>query len=83
MFADTPLVQNLTNPHYIEILLDGKANLEERFAKIESTQVRAELCKKQKLPRKIPAKIKKIIIRPGFPELITKLFRKQILVLAN
>ena len=83
MLADTPLVQNLTNPHYIDILLDGKANLEDRFAEIEITQVREELCNEQKLPRKIPAKIKKIIIRPGFPELITKLFRKHILVLAS
>jgi hypothetical protein len=83
MLADTPLVQNLTNSHYIDILLDGKANLEDRFAEIEITQVREELCNEQKLPRKIPTKIKKIIIRPEFPELITKLFRKHILVLAS
>ena len=83
MLADTPLVKNLTNPHYIDILLDGKANLQERFAEIEITKVREELCNAQKVPRKIPAKIKKIIIKPGFPELVTKLFRKHILVLAN
>lgn len=83
MLADTPLVKNLTNPYYIDILLDGKANLQERFAAIEITKVRKELCNAQKFPQKIPAKIKKIIIKPRFPELITKLFRKQILVLAN
>ena len=83
MLADTPLVKNLTNPHYIDILLGGKATLQERFAEIEIAKVREELCNAQKVPRKIPAKIKKIITNPGFPELVTKLFRKQILVLAN
>ena len=32
MLADTPLVKNLDNPDYMEMLLDGKANLEELFA---------------------------------------------------
>ena len=35
MLADTPLVKNLSNPAYMEILLDGKSNLEELFAEIE------------------------------------------------
>jgi hypothetical protein len=34
MLADTPLVRNLDNPNYMKILLDGKANLEELFAKL-------------------------------------------------
>jgi hypothetical protein len=34
MLADTPLVKNLDNPQYMEILLNGKANLEELFADI-------------------------------------------------
>ncbi len=32
MLADTPLVRNLVNSDYMEILLDGKENLEELFA---------------------------------------------------
>ena len=32
MLADTPLVKNLDNPAYMEILLDGKKSLEELFA---------------------------------------------------
>ncbi len=80
MLADTPLVNNLTNPHYIVILLDGKATLQERFAEIEITKVREELCNAQKVPQKIPTKIRKIIIKPGFPELVTKLFLKHILI---
>lgn len=32
MLADTPLVKNLDNPDYMEILLDGKESLEKLFA---------------------------------------------------
>lgn len=34
MLADTPLVKNLDNHKYVEMLLDGKASLEELFAEI-------------------------------------------------
>jgi hypothetical protein len=39
MLADTPLVKNLDNPHYVKILLDGKANLEELFAELGATHL--------------------------------------------
>jgi hypothetical protein len=39
MLADTPLVKNLDNPHYMKILLDGKANLEELFAELGATHL--------------------------------------------
>ena len=39
MLADTPLVKNLDNPDYMEILLDGKSSLEELFAGIDSNSV--------------------------------------------
>ena len=39
MLADTPLVKNLDNPRYIEILLNGKSNLEDLFADIGSLQL--------------------------------------------
>jgi hypothetical protein len=35
MLADTPLVKNLSNPDYMDILLDDKSSLEELFASIE------------------------------------------------
>jgi len=80
MLADTPLVKNLTNPHYIDLLLDDKSTLQERFAEIDITIVRKELYNAQMPPGKIPASIKKIIIKPGFPKLITNLFLKYALV---
>ena len=40
MMAQTPLVKNLDNPQYMEIILNGKASLAERFAEIDIIQVR-------------------------------------------
>jgi len=37
MLADTPLVKNLSNPHYMHILLDGRPNLEALFADLDRT----------------------------------------------
>lgn len=37
MLADTPLVKNLDNPAYMEVLLNGKTSLEERFAELDAT----------------------------------------------
>ncbi len=37
MLADTPLVKNLDNPAYMEVLLDGKKSLEELFAGLTTT----------------------------------------------
>jgi hypothetical protein len=39
MLADTPLVKNLDNPHYMKILLDRKTNLEELFAELGTTHL--------------------------------------------
>jgi len=39
MLAATPLVKNLDNPAYMDILLDGKANLEELFADQGATKL--------------------------------------------
>jgi hypothetical protein len=35
MLADTPLIKNLDNPKYLDMLLDGKKKLEELFADID------------------------------------------------
>lgn len=39
MPGDIPLVKNLDNPDYMNILLDGKANLEELFAELGTTHL--------------------------------------------
>ena len=74
MLADTPLVKNLENAQYMELLLDEKATLEELFANIDAGTVQKQLLDAQKNPEKIPAKIKKIIAMPEFPQIITNIF---------
>lgn len=41
--ADTPLVQNLNNSKYIEMILNGCQNLEERFSQIDAHLVQEEM----------------------------------------
>jgi hypothetical protein len=60
ILAETPLVKNLENKEYLNIILNGKERLEERFAEIDGKIVREELLK-QKDTERIPPKIKKII----------------------
>jgi hypothetical protein len=70
MLAETPLVKNLENRQYLDILLDGKSTLEEVFANIDSRSVREELQTANNPLDQVPAKIKKMIAKPIFPDLI-------------
>lgn len=76
MIADTPLVRNLENPRYLQILLNGQPTLEARFAPIDVERVRAELQPAQVSLEKVPSKIRKLIDLPTFPEAIRGLFQK-------
>jgi hypothetical protein len=76
MIADTPLVRNLENAPYLQILLDGHATLEERFAQIDIETVRQELQAAQTSVEKVPSKIRGLITIPTFPETICRLFQK-------
>jgi hypothetical protein len=60
ILAETPQIKNLENKEYLNIILNGKERLEERFAEIDGKIVREELLK-QKDTERIPPKIKKII----------------------
>jgi hypothetical protein len=77
MLADTPLVRNLENPQYMDLLLEGKVTLEERFAEIDADMVRKQLREAQSNPEKIPAKIKRIIATPDLAEIIANIFRNK------
>jgi hypothetical protein len=74
MIADTPLVANLDNPQYINILLAGKTTLQERFAEIDIHTIRQESKHCQEALEKIPPKIKKLIALPQFHEKLTRIF---------
>ena len=68
ILADAPLVKNLDNPEYLEIILDGSSTLEERFGKIDSRLVTEQLKAEQKKQQKISPEMKKIIQRPDLPD---------------
>lgn len=70
LLADTPLIKNLENDPYMKILLDGKSDLEELFAEIDSNMVRDQLAKAQHDPNKISVKLRKIISLTRLPEMI-------------
>ncbi len=77
MLSDTPFVVNLENKDYMNIILDGRETLEERFAEIDAKQVREELEKSRSEMSMISPKIKKIIIMPELPKsIVTLLDRK-------
>jgi len=73
MLSDTPLVKNLQNPAYLDILLDGQSNLEALFSDIDKKTVHSELNNQINSPEKIPAKIKKLIANPTFPQIISNM----------
>ena len=73
ILADTPLVKNLDNPEYVNIILDGCSTLEERFAKIDSSMVVEKLKTEQKKQQRISPTMKKIIQRADLPERLTSL----------
>ena len=73
MMANTPLVKNLSIPKYVEIILNGKKNLEERFAEIDSASVRDALKKEDEASRKYPKGMAKIFRIVDFPSKIERI----------
>ena len=68
MNANTPLVKNLTNKQYMDILLDDCDCLEEVFSKIDVEDVHAQMRKEKQGKEKIPAKTRKMLQSENFPE---------------
>ena len=74
MLSDTPLVKNLNNPAYMEILLQGKANLEERFAEIDVQKVRRELIKNDLGSHTVHPAVVRFIKKSDFPDAFAAIF---------
>lgn len=68
ILTDTPLVKNLDNPDYMQIILDGSDTLEERFEKIDSYMVTERLKAEQKKYERISPEMRKIIQHPDLPD---------------
>ena len=71
MLADTPLVKNLSNPQYVEIILNGHNTLEDRFAEIDEKLVRQEM-KKSVVHRGLSERMRKVLRKPNLPSLLAK-----------
>jgi len=78
ILAETPLVRNLENPHYMKILLNGKPSLEAVFAEIEIDTLRKAFRDAQNDPERIPATLKPIIAMPNFPEQLVSMVEKAV-----
>jgi len=74
ILSDTPLVKNLDNEEYLNIILDGCDTLEQRFARIDSNIVVQELNKNNRETGRLPLVLKKMIREPAFPEKLGVLF---------
>ncbi len=75
MMANTPLVKNLNIPEYLEIILNGKTTLAERFAEIDVASVRAMLQEEGESARKHPKGVGKILRIEDFPNRIEQIAR--------
>ena len=68
MLADTTLANNLRNPEYVKILLDGQPTLEALFAQLDPASVREELQKAQQNSERVPRALKRFIGNLASPE---------------
>jgi len=75
MLADTPLVKNLDNPDYMEVLLDGKANLEELFSELGKISFATNDKSQADIDRILPG-FRAIIKLPKLPEQVLRLYTK-------
>ena len=74
VLANTPLVQNLKNEEYLEIILNGCSCLGERFSQIDARQAQQEMANSAQNEDKILPAIKKMIKDVKLTEKISKLF---------
>jgi hypothetical protein len=72
MLADTPLVKNLSNPHYMQILLDSRPSLEALFADLDRTAAADDLEPSAETNRILPG-FKALTKMPDLPIRIAQL----------
>ncbi|PPA79166.1 MAG: MULE transposase domain protein [ANME-2 cluster archaeon HR1] len=83
ILADTPLVRNLENEEYMDIILNGCATLAERFSRIDDRLIREQLKEAQDNQEKNFLEMKKIIRLPDLPNKIFTLFKEHRKIQAN
>jgi len=75
MLADTPLVRNLDNPAYMNILLDGKEKLEQVFAQISPDELREQTARQSDPDRMLPG-FRSLVHMPSLPQLVAAVFSR-------
>jgi hypothetical protein len=78
MMAQTPLVKNLDNLQYMEIILNGKASLAQRFAEIDIIQVRKAHTEEQKSTQRYPRRMAEVFKIPHLPRKLVKTAPKRV-----
>lgn len=78
MLADTPLVKNLDNPGYMEILLDGKENLVDLFAELEPAWIEKTASESQMETDQLLPGFRTLINQPTLPEKVAQLFTRNL-----
>lgn len=73
MLQSTPFVKNLNIPEYVEIILDGKKNLAERFSEIDIASVRARFQEETVAMTKRPKGMAKILRMTDFYDKISQI----------
>ena len=76
MLADTPLVKNLENLEYMEILLDGKDSLEELFSELGKIYSTADIQAQADYTDCILPGFKAVIKTQNLPDRVLDLFNK-------
>jgi len=76
MLAQTPLIKNLENPRYMEIILNGKATLAERFAEIDIVQVRKVFAEEHRATQQSPKGMAEVFKIPHLPRRLSKITPK-------
>ncbi len=72
--ADTPLVQNLKNSEYMDIILNDCSSLAERFSKIDANLIQKEIENEKNKKERILPGVKKLIRDSDLIAKITALF---------
>ena len=75
MLAETPLVKNLDNTHYMRILLGDNADLEQLFAQIDAEQLHCDEASGIDEHNSLPG-VKKLINLPELPGMFSRLFNQ-------
>ena len=78
MSEDTPLVMNLKNEDFMEVLLAGKSNLPQRFADIDPNTVRREMNRSLRRHKTASARLKKVVNAPTFLQTLTSLATRKV-----